>query len=120
MIKLLRQRTQEMGTYIKQDVKEKLDGMCEMFRVDIGSLMSHFQDKKQESDQCLGNVANAVGGRLLENNERNGQEEFLLNKLSDAIVGLIAEMGGSRNNTHAKNSRKTNDNRAENRRRKLG
>ena len=89
---------QVLGIYIKQDVNGKLDGACVgAFRVDLGSLMSNFQEKKQESDQCLRSVDNAVGGRLLGNNRRNSQQEFSPNKLNDAIIGLREEMGESRN-----------------------
>ena len=42
------ERMQEMGAYIDQDVRGKLNGMCEMFRVDIGSLLTHFQENQQE------------------------------------------------------------------------
>ena len=90
---------QEMGTYIQQDVKGKLVVTCEMFMVDIGSLMSYFQDKQQVSDRDLRNGANAADGRLIENNERNNQQENLLSQLSEAIIGLREEMIVSRNNT---------------------
>ena len=42
------ERMQEMGTYIDQDVRSKLNGACEMFRVDVGSQLASSQGKKQE------------------------------------------------------------------------
>ena len=89
---------QEMGTYIDQDVRGKLNGMCGMLRVYIGSLSTNFQEKKQELDQCIRDVANAVDGRLIENNKRNNRES-LLEELIDAIMGSREEMKESRNNT---------------------
>ena len=80
--------------------------------------MAIFQDKQQVSDQRLRNVANAVDGRLLENNERNTQQEYLLRQLSDEIIGLREEMKETRSNTHNK-FMKTNEDRTRNRRRKV-
>ena len=38
-------------------------------------------------------VANAADGRLIENNERNIQQENLLKQLSDAVIGLKRRNG---------------------------
>ena len=42
---------QEMGIHIDQDVRSKLNGMCEMLRVVIGGQLANFQGKKQELEQ---------------------------------------------------------------------
>ena len=99
------ERIQEMGTYIDQDVRGKMNGMCEMFRVDIGSVLTNFQEKQQELEQCIRDVANAMDGRLVESNRGNSNQESLLGELSDAVIGLIEEMGESRDNAQ-KNSGK--------------
>ena len=39
------ERIQEMGSYIDQDVKSKLNGMCEMFRVSVGGSIINFPGK---------------------------------------------------------------------------
>ena len=66
----------EMGSHIGQDVRSKLNGMCEMLRVDIDGQLANSQGKQQELEQRLRNVANAVDGRLLENNNRNNHQKF--------------------------------------------
>ena len=91
------ERMQEMGTIIDQDVRSKLNGACEMFRVDIGSLLTNFQEKQQELDQWIRDVSNAVDGRLLGNNNSNNRQESLLREISDAIMGLNGEMEENRN-----------------------
>ena len=40
-----------------------------------------------------------MGGRLIGNNQRIDNQEFLLKELSDAIMGLREEMAESRNST---------------------
>ena len=82
----------EMGAIIKQDVKGGLDVMCEMFREDIGSLVSNLQETQQVSERDIRDGANAADGRLIGNNERNNQQGNLLKQLSDAIIGLREEM----------------------------
>ena len=86
-------RMQEMGTCIDQDVRNKLNGICEMFRVDVGSQLANFRERRQGLEQGIRNVANAVGDRLLENNHRNNIQEKLLKEISDALMGLKGEMG---------------------------
>ena len=64
-----------MGTYIDQDVKSKLNGMYGMYRVDVGSHLVSFQERKQELEQRIRDVANAMDDRLVENNNRNSYQE---------------------------------------------
>ena len=45
------QRMQEMGTYIDQDVRRKLNGIWGMFRVDVGSQLANFRERKQKLEQ---------------------------------------------------------------------
>ena len=69
------ERMQEMGTYIDQDVKSKLNGVCEMFRVDVGSHLVRSQEKQQELARGIRDVAKAADDRLVENNNRNNHQE---------------------------------------------
>ena len=62
-----------------------------MFRVDVwegGGLLANFQEKQQELEQGIRDVANDVDGRLLGNNKRNNNQEFSLKELIDAIMGV--------------------------------
>ena len=52
-----------MGTYIEQDVKSTLDGICEMSRVDVGIRIVSSQERQQELEQGIRDVANAVDDR---------------------------------------------------------
>ena len=83
------ERIQEMGAIIKQGVKGGLDVIREMFRVDIGSLMRNLQETQQVSERDIRDVTNDADARLIENNERNNQQENLLKQLSDAIIGFV-------------------------------
>ena len=49
-----------------------------MFRVDIGSLMQNLQETQQVSERDIRGVTNDADARLIENNERNNQQENLL------------------------------------------
>ena len=90
---------QEMGACIDQNVRGKLNGMFEMFRVDIGGLVTNSQETQRELEQGIRAVSNAMDGRLIDNNQRNNNQESSLKELGGAIMGLREDMGESRNNT---------------------
>ena len=48
--------------------------MSGVFRADIGSLDPNIQETQQVMGREIMDVANAVDGRLIENNERNIQQ----------------------------------------------
>ena len=91
------ERTQELGAFIKQYVKGRLDIMSGMFRADIGSLVPNVQETQQVLGREVMDVAKSADGRLIENIERNIQQGNLLNQLSVAVIGLRGEMVESRN-----------------------
>ena len=65
--------------------------------MDIGSLAANFQERRRESDQRIREVANAMDGCLVENNQRSNNQDSSPKELSDAIVGLRDEMEESSN-----------------------
>ena len=71
--------------------------MSRTFRGDIGSLAPNVQETHQVSGREIMDVANAVDGRLIENNERNIQKGNMSKQLSDAVIGPREEMIESRN-----------------------
>ena len=98
LLNRITEKMQEMRSLVNEDVQMKLDGMCEMYRVDIRGLMLNFQESRQFSARDMRDVASAVDSRLIENNGRNNQQENVLNLLSEAVQGLRGELGESRNN----------------------
>lgn len=86
---------QEMGSYVDQDVRQKLTGMCEMFRVDVGSRPTNFYERQQELEHGVITVSNAVGGRSVgNNNNRNNNQERISKEMSDTPMGLKEAVDG--------------------------
>ena len=71
---------QEIGTYIGQDVRSKLNDTCEMFREDVGSQLENFRERQQALEQRIRNVASAVADRSLGYNSSHSyrNDEILL------------------------------------------
>ena len=91
------ERMQELGSFINQDVKWRLDVMDGPFRGDIGSLSPNAQETQQVSGREIMDGANDAGGRLIENNEGNTQKGIPSKQLSEAVIGLREEMVECRN-----------------------
>ena len=91
------ERMQEMGTYIDQDVRNKLNGMCEMPRVDVGGQLANFRERQQELEQCVRNVANAADDRLVEN--KNKTTKKTVERDNRCTQWVKGEMEENRNNT---------------------
>ena len=70
-----------------------------MSQVDVGCPLENLLEWQQELDQWIRIVANAAGGRLVGNNNRDNHQEKLLGDIGDALMGLKGEMKKDRNNT---------------------
>ena len=75
MQRRITERMQELGAFLKQDVKGGLYITSGMFRAHIGILAPNIQETQQVSGREIMDVANDVDGRLVGNNERNIQQE---------------------------------------------
>ena len=94
MLNQITDKMQEMRSLVNEDVQRKLDGMCEMYRVDIRGLMLNSQESHQVLERDMRDVVSVVDSRLIEHNERNNQQENVLNLLNEAVQGLREELGG--------------------------
>ena len=88
---------QEMRSLVNEDVRRKLDGVCEMYRVDVRGLMLNFRESRQVLERDMRDVVSAADSRLIDNNERNNQKENVLGLLNEAVQGLGEELEESRN-----------------------
>ena len=85
-------RTREMGSYIDQDVKLELTGMCEMCRLDVGSRITSFYEWRQVIGRGVIAVAISMGDRIGGNNNRNNQGR-ISELISKKLTGLKGEVG---------------------------
>ena len=94
------EKMQEVISLVNEDVQRKLDGMCETYTVDVRGLMLEFQESHIVSGRDMGEVASVVDSRLIENNERNNQQEnvCVLELLNEEVQWLREELKESRNN----------------------
>ena len=77
------EKMKEMRSLV-EDVRRKLDGMCEIYRVNIMGLMLNFQESRQVSERDMRDVVSVADSRLIENSERDNQQENVLNLLNEA------------------------------------
>ena len=68
---------QELGTYNAQDVRIQLNGMRELFTVDIGAALESFYEKPKELGQGMRNAVGDASDRLAGSNNRNNIQEML-------------------------------------------
>ena len=90
---------QELNSYIDHDVNQKLRGMCELFRMDVGNQFTRVKERKQKLEQWMESVINAAEDRLGENNHRNNNQERMLEQISVTLMGLSEKMEQNRNDT---------------------
>ena len=69
------EKMKEVRSLVNEDVQRKLDGMCEMYRVDIRGLMLNFLESHIVLERDMGEVSSVVGSRLIGKNGRNNQQE---------------------------------------------
>ena len=101
------ERMQELGSYIDQDVNQRLRGMCELFRADVSNQVARFNEMQQKLEQWIENVVNAAGDRLVENDHRNNNQEWALGQINASLLGLNGKMEQNRKR-YPTNPRKTN------------
>ena len=99
------ERMHELSDYIDHDVEPKLGVTCGIFRVDVGNQFARLNERHQNLEQGVENVANAVDSRLVENNHRNNAQERTLGKITTTLLGLIAKM-----EQNIKDTRQTHEN----------
>ena len=79
---------QEIGSYINQAVGNQLNGMCVLFRVDVGGVgLNGFSRKGKELGRWIIAMVNAMGDRLNESNIRNSNQEELLVQINEKLWG---------------------------------
>ena len=70
---------------------------CEMYRVEIRSLMLNLQEPHQVSEIDMRDVTSVADRRLIENSESNTQKENAPHLLNEEVQGLRGNWGKSRN-----------------------